>query len=146
VADILKLKNELLPSEVLEKLKKVTKPIKQTLISPMKFLEEIIGYISVNISKESEESFSNEDMKVVDSFAEIASAFYVDRKYLKVHEELQNRLIFVMVIPKSRLSLLNLSVSVIEVGKQALQELPALASLLVPRDVNRKMDKRAIRS
>lgn len=97
VTDILKEKKELLPPWVFEEFKKATKPIKQTLIAPMKFSDEIMGYITVDIPKDSEESFSNEDMKMIDSFAKIASAFYVARRYLRTHEELQNRLIFVMV-------------------------------------------------
>ncbi len=97
VPNILKEKRGLLPSKTFEQLKKATKPIKQTLIAPMKFSDEIMGYITVDIPKESEESFSDEDLKMIDNFAKIASAFYVARRYLRSHEELQSRLIFVMV-------------------------------------------------
>ncbi len=97
VTDILKTKSDFLPLNVSVALKKATKPIKQTLIAPLDFSNEILGYITVDIPKESEEFFSDEDMKMIDKFAKITSAFFVARRYLKSHEELQNRIIFVMV-------------------------------------------------
>ncbi len=97
VSDILEKREETIPPKIFEKITKATKPIKQSLIAPMKFSNEIMGYITVDIPKESVKTFSKEDMKTIDNFAKIASAFYVARKYLRYHEELQNKLIFVMV-------------------------------------------------
>ncbi len=63
----------------------------------MNFSNEILGYMSIDIPKESEYTFSQNDVEILNAFSKIATAFYVSRKYLKSQRELQKKLIMVFV-------------------------------------------------
>lgn len=89
-------KKTVLP-DVFQKLKKATKPIKETLIAPLSFANKLFGHISIDIPKESKESFSKDDVEILSNFAKIATSFYVSRKYLRTQRELQDRLTLVLV-------------------------------------------------
>ncbi|WP_051962896.1 HD domain-containing phosphohydrolase [Mesoaciditoga lauensis] len=97
VKDILKEDEEQAPSKALEVVKKATKPIKESLVAPLKFLNETLGYMSLDIPKGSEYAFSQDDVEILSSFSKIATAFYVSRKYMRFQRDLQERLTLVLV-------------------------------------------------
>ena len=97
VKDILEEDRKLISPDVFEKFKKATKPLKESLAAPLTFSNEMLGRISVDIPKESKDSFSKDDVEIMSNFSKIATAFYVTRKYLRSQQELQDRLTLVFV-------------------------------------------------
>ncbi|WP_456399410.1 HD domain-containing phosphohydrolase [Mesoaciditoga sp.] len=97
VKDLLKEDEKISSSKAFEVLKKATKPIKESLVAPLKFSNDILGYMSIDIPKESECAFSQNDVEILNAFSKITTAFYVSRKYLKSQRELQKKLIMVFV-------------------------------------------------
>lgn len=97
IVDFSKENRKFTSMDVLERFEKATKPIKESLCAPLIFSNETLGRISVDIPKGSKESFTKDEVETLNSFAKIATAFYVSRRYLKLHQELQDRLTLVFV-------------------------------------------------
>ena len=92
INNILEFDERIIPDSLLEKLKEAILPIKQTIMVPLDLSGDKEGFLCVDIPKNSDKQFSPEDVKAVESFSKIASAFYVLRKYSKAQEEMKNKI------------------------------------------------------
>ncbi len=97
IKDILKEDEKTLSEDMIKSLKKATKPIKETLVVPLKFSDELFGNVALDIPQGSDEKFTGEDVEVLSNFAKIASAFYVARRYLQAQRELTDKMMFLLV-------------------------------------------------
>jgi PAS domain S-box-containing protein len=97
INDILEEDKKKIPSPLIEKMIEAILPVKQTIVAPLDLSGKAEGFLSLDIPKDSKESFSDEDVKAAESFSKIASAFYILRKYSKVQEEIKNEITMVLV-------------------------------------------------
>ena len=86
-----------IPPDLFKKLADATFPTKETIIAPLDLSGKEEGFLSVDIPIDSDESFSEEDAKAVESFSKIASAFYILRKYSTAQEEMKEKITMVLV-------------------------------------------------
>lgn len=63
--------------ELFENLKKYSIPIKESLITPIRWQDKVIGYLCLDIPLGSKESFNSTDMQIIHQFGKSISAFYV---------------------------------------------------------------------
>ena len=96
VDNILEFDERVIPPSLLEKFKDAVLPIKQTIMVPLDLSGNKEGFLCVDIPRDSEERFSTEDVKAVESFSKIASAFYILRKYSRAQEEMKNKIIMML--------------------------------------------------
>ncbi len=88
---------KIISAEKLSDFLSYTLPVKQTVVAPFDLSGKVEGFLALDIPKNSEESFSPEDAKAVESFAKIASAFYILRKYSRAQEEMKEKITLVLV-------------------------------------------------
>jgi len=87
----------LMPSELLEEFSNAVKPIKSTIISPLKFGGKLIGFFSLDIPEGSEEVFTEQDIEIVDRFSRIISGFYAARRYIEVEGKFHKNVAIALV-------------------------------------------------
>lgn len=76
---------------------KYSKPIKESLIVPLKWRENIWGYFCLDIPKGSSEKFNKEDIDLIEKFSETISIFYGIRNYIRERELYLNKLISLLI-------------------------------------------------
>ncbi len=87
VDDIMEKNRRSMPSDLYEKLEEATRPIKSTLIVPIKYSGRIVGFFSLDIPEGSWDRFEEEDVKLAEKFSRMISAFYAARRYRELEEE-----------------------------------------------------------
>lgn len=80
-----------------ETLLKYSKPIKESLIVPLKWNNNLWGYFCLDIPEDSKENFDEFDIKLIEKFTNTISIFYFFRSYLKEREIYLTKLITVLV-------------------------------------------------
>ncbi|OQY08935.1 MAG: hypothetical protein B6I28_03910 [Fusobacteriia bacterium 4572_132] len=85
------------PKNIAEEFNKATKPLKSSLIHTLKIDDEIVGGISLDISKESNKKFSPQSIKIFNAFGNLITAFLVNHRYLEEKENFQKDLIISII-------------------------------------------------
>jgi polar amino acid transport system substrate-binding protein len=80
-----------------ETLLKYSKPIKESLIVPLKWNNNLWGYFCLDIPEDSKENFDEFDIELIEKFTNTISIFYFFRSYLKEREIYLTKLITVLV-------------------------------------------------
>jgi len=87
----------LMPPELFEEFSKAAKPIKSTILAPLRFGGKLIGFFSLDIPEGSEETFSKQDVEIVDKFSRIISGFYAARRYMEVEGKFHRNVAIALV-------------------------------------------------
>jgi len=87
----------LMPPELFEEFSKAAKPVKSSILSPLKFGGKLIGFFSLDIPEGSEETFTEQDVEIVDKFSRIISGFYVARRYMEVEGKFHKNVAIALV-------------------------------------------------
>jgi polar amino acid transport system substrate-binding protein len=74
-----------------------TKPISSSLITSIKIGDKHVGNMILDIDKNSDKKFTKDDIKLMDSFANVVSAFLGMQQYMIWHGKFQKELIFAMI-------------------------------------------------
>ena len=83
------------PKDLFEEFRKLSKPVKETIISPIRVSGETVGLFTMDIPEGSVENFDDSDVETAENFARIVSAFYMIRKYAQELQEKNRELIAV---------------------------------------------------
>ena len=94
---ILEKDRDIMPPDILEKLKKASKTVKSTIIAPIKIGETLIGFFTVDIPEGSDEEFTEEDAEIVDRFSKIVSGFYAVRRFQELEGKLHKEIVLTLV-------------------------------------------------
>ncbi len=97
IQNIFEFDKRTIPSPLLQKLLDAVLKVKQTIIAPLDLSGEEEGFLAIDIPLESESFFSQEDVKTVENFSKIASAFYLLRRYSKAQEEMKDKITMVLI-------------------------------------------------
>ncbi len=87
---------EVIPEPEYSMMKRASKPTKSSLIAPLKIGENLIGFFSLDIPEESEESFNKRDADTAGKFARIVSSFYAVRKYKDLEEKAHRDIVVIL--------------------------------------------------
>lgn len=74
----------------------LSRPIAETLIAPLRWREELFGYLTLDIPQESGERFTEIDIKVLESLASICTAFHALKEYDKNEELFLEKILTVL--------------------------------------------------
>jgi len=80
-----------------ERFENATLPTSKSLISQLRAGGEFLGHLSVDISKESEKSFSNDSIKIFSALGNIASAFIAFKKFSEMRSKFQKEIILAII-------------------------------------------------
>jgi len=97
VEDILRKDREFLPEDTHEKLTQATLPVNYSLLSRLKIGHETVGNVSLDIASESDKNFDSNDIRILESFSNVASAFLAMQKYSIKQGRFQKELIMSMI-------------------------------------------------
>ena len=86
-----------IPPETLEKMIKATRPIKSSIVAPIKLGGSLVGFFTLDIPEWSDESFDRNDLEIVDRFARITSGFYAARRYLQMEGKFHKGVVLALV-------------------------------------------------
>ncbi len=87
---------ELIPQPEYDVMKNASKPIRSSLIAPLKIGENLIGFFSLDIPEESKEEFSSGDVDLADKFAKIVSGFYTVRKSQELESSIYRDIVIIL--------------------------------------------------
>ncbi|HOJ93452.1 MAG TPA: transporter substrate-binding domain-containing protein [Dictyoglomaceae bacterium] len=91
------LKRERYSPGLFEKLQKYCIPIKESLGTPIKWQDRVIGYLSLDILIGSKDTFDTLDMQIIDQFGKSISVFYAVNEYIRERERSLTNIISVLV-------------------------------------------------
>lgn len=97
VDHLMETNERIFPPDLYEPFWRATKPVRSSILSRLKFSGQTLGTLSIDIAAESEEQFSSEDQKIVQTFSNVASAFLTMQKYIQQQENFQKDLITSMI-------------------------------------------------
>ncbi len=97
VSNIIEKNKQLMPSDALKRLSKASKEIKSTLLVKLKRNDQWAGCITLDIDKNSNQTFSAEAINTITAFANIASAFITIKKYRTDQDKFQKEIIFSII-------------------------------------------------
>lgn len=80
-----------------EKFSSATRPIKSSLVAPLRTDKGQIGNLALDIAKESKEIFSSNDVEVMRAFASLTSVFLKLHEYERTKKNISEQIIFAMV-------------------------------------------------
>ncbi|BDU51095.1 HD-GYP domain-containing protein [Haliovirga abyssi] len=85
------------PKDLFEKIKLASKPIKTTLAYKFKVNDEIVGGMSIDISKNSIKHFSPSSTNIVKAIGSFSTAFFAIIKYINQKEVFRKDIVFSMI-------------------------------------------------
>jgi len=97
IDQVMEVNERIFPPALYEPFQRATKPISSSILSRLKFSGQTLGTLSVDIAAESGERFTNEDLKIVQTFSNVASAFLTMQKFIQQQENFQTDLITSMI-------------------------------------------------
>ncbi len=97
VIDNVEKQNPNMPEELFDKFLNATKRTKQTAIMEIDIGNDVAGTISLDISRGSEKTFSNESLKMFGALGNIASTFIAFQRLNKIQEEFQKEIVLSII-------------------------------------------------
>lgn len=94
--NIIEVDRNTMPEEKYKVIEKFSKPIKETLISPLKWEDKKFGYISLDILKESNMHFTGTDINIVKWLSDVVASFYAIRNYARREKTFLNTLVITL--------------------------------------------------
>jgi len=80
-----------------EQFSSAVKPVKSSLVAPLRTDKGQIGNLALDIAKESKEIFSSNDIEVMRAFASLTSVFLKLHEYERTKKDISEQIIFAMV-------------------------------------------------
>ena len=96
IDEIFQRDKDVIPEPEYSMMKRASKPMKSSLIAPIKIGEELIGFFSLDIPEGSEESFNKRDADIVGKFARIVSSFYAVRRFKDIEERMYKDIVVIL--------------------------------------------------
>lgn len=87
---------KIMPEEKYNAMKAFTTPIRETILTPLKWEGKKIGYISLDILEENNEHFSDLDISTAKWIADVVSSFYAIRSYVRKERTFLNMLVITL--------------------------------------------------
>ena len=97
IVDTMEFNSKNIPNEIFDKLCKYSRPIKSSIVSNLSFNNKLIGSISLDIAKDSSKEFTDNELRMVNAFSNIASAFLTMQNYMKAHGKFQSDLLTALI-------------------------------------------------
>ncbi len=97
IYDLNKFENRDFPEDIAKKFVEATKPVKSTILHPLKIDDEVIGGIALDIAKDSNKEFSPQSFKIFNAFGNLITAFLVNHKYIEEKDDFQKDLIISII-------------------------------------------------
>ncbi len=97
IVDTMEFNSNNIPKEIYEKLTEYTRPIKSSIVSNLIFNDRLIGSISLDIAKNSDKEFTQNELRMVSAFSNIASAFITMQTYMIEHGRFQKDLLSALI-------------------------------------------------
>ncbi|HQN21596.1 MAG TPA: HD domain-containing protein [Thermotogota bacterium] len=98
VSDLLSAENNVLvPPDLLEKIRKATRPIRLSIVCRLSLGTEKLGSIALDIAKENPIDFSPSDLNIASAFSNVASAFLALQRYMISQGKFQKELLLSMI-------------------------------------------------
>ena len=97
IIDVMAENESIIPEDLLNQMQKATLPIKSSILSALVFHKRVLGSLSLDIAQESDQEFTENEVKIVNAFSNIASAFITMQSYMKEQEQFQKDLITALI-------------------------------------------------
>ena len=97
IADILNPQRSFTSPQDFQRLIALSKPVAETLITPLWWEGRVFGQINLDIPQESEERFTDTDVETMNNFARICEAFHALRVYARKEETFLEKLLSVLM-------------------------------------------------
>ncbi|MCX7795077.1 MAG: transporter substrate-binding domain-containing protein, partial [bacterium] len=96
VKDIINVDREIMQEEKYRIMEKFTKPIRETIVSPLKWENKKFGYISLDILEENDTHFTETDVNIIKWLSDVIASFYAIRNYARRERTFLNTLVITL--------------------------------------------------
>lgn len=97
VKDIRSIDIKRMREDIFLEIEKIIPKPSYTMIIPMKIADEIIGDIVLETKQDSGKIFTEHDLRMAESLAQIVTSFFLIRRYISVREELNRQIVSMLV-------------------------------------------------